>query len=88
LNIDSEEYAEVQALIDDGNFLEALKKLLELMGYKIGSIDATNNSLEVTVETGLLITIQVDNSLRNFGNFNTVTQTAPSTSKKRVRLKI
>jgi RHS repeat-associated protein len=76
LNIDSEEYAEVQALIDDENYLEALKKLLELMGYKITSIDTTNNSLEVTVETGLLVTIQVNNNLRNFGNFNTVTQTA------------
>jgi len=76
LDIDSEEYAEVQELIDAKDYLGALVKILELMGYHIDSVDPDSNSLKVIVENTLLITIKVDNDLEDYGDFDVLTQTA------------
>jgi len=76
LDIDSEEYAEIQALIDAEKYLEALAKIIELLGYRIDSVDAKSKSLTVIVENGLQITIKVDNDLKDYGKFDPLTQTA------------
>lgn len=73
-NIDPDEYDEIQEKVDSGEMteLEAVKKILELMGY-FARFSEDGNSLEVILKgdaDGKLITVKIDNQLKKYGEYD------------------
>ncbi len=87
MNIDPEAYAEIQQQLDDGTIsaIEALVKILELLGFHIESVNYADESVKIQVPEGSgisIITVQIKNNLVDergqplYGQFDRTTQTA------------
>ena len=76
-NVDLAVLEELQELVDSEimTTLEALKVILELLGYRIDPDNTTDKVLRVIVEGGLLLSFEIDDTIPEWGKFDTATST-------------
>ncbi|MBU7025411.1 MAG: hypothetical protein HXS48_00600, partial [Theionarchaea archaeon] len=76
-NVDPATYAELQKQVDSEAMtaLEALKVIMELLGYKIDERSSTDEVLKVIVEGGLVLSFGIDNTIAEWGTIDPETST-------------
>jgi len=75
LTISPEEFEELEKEFEELN-LEALVKILELLGYRVEKVNPANNSLTLIIDDTSSIDIIVDDTLSDYGRFNIEEQEA------------